>query len=1510
MPVYKQQADNFRIIIEELMFSRDDQAYYVYCIRCVLLRGSHDYDDFGWAPNVRQWWEQNPINWDERVQIELWLDGLLEKDRKSKELPELPAALKPWLKMDQLHLSNATFYETQEWTDSIHEKNIYDFKESICDTLLAIQSNGTLLKRSVDTKRCIELVQSKHAIYILYEKIGFERNEIILLYKIFKGNPDPTSLQQVLKNYRYSGQITREMLVRDAKRAYPDFMLLEPELWFKIQEDNIANLALSPEEENLLQTATFPMFINGQAGSGKSTMLFYLFAHICASKKDDDFQPLYLTYNKRLLDTARKNVLAILKTHPNYAELKLDTKIIETYFHPFQNFILKQLLTPEDQSKFTADNYISFSKFRQAFTGNHALKMLNCLLPNRKQYSPELIWHIIRTYIKGFDFNQDFTIDAYRNLPKKNKSVSTEVYTDVFNSIWIRWYNKFHADYGYWDDQDLIRYVLKKKGQFIEFPAIFCDEAQDFTKIEIELLLKLSTFTKYNLKDCDNIPFSFAGDPYQTINPTGFRWETLTTIFNDRFEKLNQQGLKIRFEPLSQNYRSKPAIIKFTNLLQAFRFSHLDIEELRPQSAWQKMEGVSPCLFTLGCNISSADLKEVANKTIMLIPTDADENKEYEYVQKDAFLSQFIDLPKDKNMPISNIMSASTAKGLEFDRVILYQFGVEVPNAFHKAVNGVKLTDSEYIELSHYFNKLYVAASRARNYLFIIDTEEGVAKFWNYFMNTDFLKTVFEKGNYWHSSDVTPLSKGVTADLANIKEENPLKIAVELEENGILQEDYALLHRAQQYYKLIGYEKEALRCEASAYWHKQDWVMSGKLWARFGDVVKAVEAFWLGQEWQSLYELIENHPAHKSQKMVVHYMLNFNDLSIFLPTTEWLDNCNPLHPTWRSIIAKIQKDFEKNIETDLAAFAQLAKTIAAYGFKDFYNIAGQLYLKTGLYENALRCWNAVSHTEHADYYTAKLQSITDPNERITWFIKLKQDVSLIQYVQQIDPKTLHVEGHQTVFGALLRQNEWGKAIHYPHLGLSAKTKRLLDSLNAFKTAWADGYKKHLFLMLLEHGADGFAIIQQEMKVFYPYFNQKGIGTLLWQRNDLQDILKMYQGDTKTNLPLVLLEDLLQAASQADWDDLDAKTVEKLSAVFKTYRNDKTISPNALYINELFKKLALHKRGLEVIEEHKRLFKSFFDRSDALKTVMNLSNWKDLLEKFNTDLRQGLPGRFIETFVDEVCEALQEKRVTHLLYALQLVGELNKRDDKLSENIKLTKTIAYSDITPDLFSIELREQLQNFIKRYVWERNGWQSELNFQEIATALERVGMLYKSLQNDIYKHIIENEPAYAQWAKRRWLKVATKRADYDRSSGKDSHARRTELSQKLAEWEMTLAAIQMEPNFPNLKENAVFSFQNAHITGLSDAPATDPKRKKLTIDWQEYEIRIACANQLISIEDLKSNRTVDIDLVTQTIGGLDVRQEAEQFWIGEKYSGRFVQTTQVLLEFGGRQLTVAFDK
>ena len=162
---------------------------------------------------------------------------------------------------------------------------------------------------------------------------------IIFLLAPYEDQPADEEIQTLVqKHYPFLTKSSDEPLAfnelaKCADRVYPYYIPLDHDLWGDIEKEEGVNLALSAEEELILLSLSdlgpddyrLPIFINGRAGSGKSTILFYLFADYCArlleksNNNGNQVQnlagvPLFLTYNQELLKVARDRIKRMLKT--------------------------------------------------------------------------------------------------------------------------------------------------------------------------------------------------------------------------------------------------------------------------------------------------------------------------------------------------------------------------------------------------------------------------------------------------------------------------------------------------------------------------------------------------------------------------------------------------------------------------------------------------------------------------------------------------------------------------------------------------------------------------------------------------------------------------------------------------------------------------------------------------------------------------------------------------------------------------------------------------------------------------------------------------------------------------------------------------------------------------------------------------------------------------------------------------------------------------------------------
>lgn len=702
----------------------------------------------------------------------------------------------------------------------------------------------------------------------------------------------PGERENLLSNYSEvlndAGVLSEESLLRMSKRAYPAFIVGDPETWFDIQKNGEkAHLALSPEEERILSNVLsaqntgkrYPLFINGRAGSGKSTILQYIFADYLfdyISKPEEERlpnPPIYITYSEELLELARSTVLTLITKNPRYYlrgyvhDKNQWEKVSSQAFKSYKNFLL-ELLPPDKRSKYALDKRMDFNRFKKewdSYRKKHQLKNVN-------EISSELAWHVIRVYIKGASrkTGEPMEPDYYeREVPRKRKTVTAETFRLVYEHAWKGFY-KAKCDEGFWDEQDLLLEIMNSETETPRFPAIFCDEAQDFTSMELEFLMSLSLFRYrrvpgYLLK---NIPFAFAGDPLQTVNPTGFCWEAVKSMFQEsiiyQLDPGGRAGLDFNFNELTLNYRSSEEIVKFCNLLQLLRSVVLGLKELQPQKTWSQSSTVSPFSFLIENTDCQQKIRE-QQELVIIVP--CQEDGEEAYKSADKFL---------QTLKGGNILSPARAKGLEFERVVLYRFGDKVLNDlrdFAEMIREQKFVDldsEDTLPWEYFLNQLYVAASRAKKRLFIVDSEKALKEFWA-FTKIDYRSTLlklYKGGKDWNEDDLGSLVPG---DMNNWAEDrdNPEELANHFKNQGIQMRDPYLLAMAKQNFETCGLQQEARYCHACYLEFSNQFRDAADIFLSMAHYNEALRCYWAARDIESIIGMKERASNLASSEIYV-----------------------------------------------------------------------------------------------------------------------------------------------------------------------------------------------------------------------------------------------------------------------------------------------------------------------------------------------------------------------------------------------------------------------------------------------------------------------------------------------------------------------------------------------------------------------------------------------------------------------------------------------------------------
>ena len=1014
------------------------------------------------------WMSWHEYSEDERQEITKAFEELKEKESKDI-LPDEFRKYEDWpRRFDEASRSkDIIIYEMQEWVNGYTDVEEI-CKKSLFDLLVNLVVDKTFDHTKFDKDGFYVVNVEGYKVAIRLDYSSGKLNNIYLLQVSESINTED------LKEHGY-GCADISSLKRKAAKCYPDFILLDFKSWVAIEDDSQANLALSGEELKTLQDIEYPFFVSGLAGSGKSTILYYLYAHIYdyETRHFPGHKLLFLSYSKKLVTNAQSIVKSILCHHPAYNlenifEDKDKSRQFDMSFQPFQDFIKGEFLSMDELEIYPHKKYIDYQRFKQLYA--------TCKLPECKNYSPDIVWSVIRTFIKGRLNDRYFTPQDYdsNTLSAKDRTVTKEDYKAIYK-IWENWYKKYYEQRTGWDDLDLVRYAFSKRvndSRFHKYAVIFCDEAQDFTKIETDFILKLSVHSKYNLttrKEDAQIPIAFAGDPNQTINPTGFRWGSTQEIFNDSFQDCLATFSGFKPNELRLNYRSREGIVKFANTIQCIRHRILSDgkQHFVLQEAWDselsggknESDGLNYVAF-YSINQHREQIIKGFQKAIIITAAEGEYSMENNP-----------DDPILKDVDSSKIYTAITAKGLEFKATILYKFGADpAVLLFDKLMDGGQIDgDSERYQLSHFFTKLYIAISRAKQVLFIVDTDSGYDKLWKHFVDKslwdNFLKTYLSSDiNY-----VGRISRGDIFDFEHRLAENykPKEYAESLFKNAMDEEDAETMNRARSAYKEAKYEKKAELCQAFIYKFNKEFCKAGEKFLEQGQKEYAIEAYWEGCAWDEVISLLQNDPKEYDGKTFKKAVAQFmspktaSSLQEFLKI--WRENEDEFQDSlanskdrdlWNAIVRQIStkanglqaKDITSSLIRDLDRLSAyldwyeygIARLRAELHFRraEFANrgiAENDSDFKKIEYAAAVKWWETLpGKLTSKDYYKAKKILSSTPSEKIIWMEKLGETKEIISnYGSAETAKTLTDEAQEKVFNCLL-DTDLTLALNYPY----------------------------------------------------------------------------------------------------------------------------------------------------------------------------------------------------------------------------------------------------------------------------------------------------------------------------------------------------------------------------------------------------------------------------------------------------------------------------------------------
>lgn len=980
-----------RTIIEERNVSIDNEEVKVFFIREIVANGNFDHL-YGKVifPQLKSgdWVKYNPLP---EKDIEDFIknfkvDKIAEKD--IREFP--PDHMTSWLSEFNLKLDNEVF-ETEEWvkyalndlsSEGMIDKYVYTFRIVIEDII-----NNDVKQENIKEQNGIIVYKTvKHNMGILYSTIELSNDSnLLVLYNGAHVNEQKEywekSIEKILQN-DIGIEANQENVSRNSFRSYPKWTIGSDELWFAIQKSReYSNLSLTREQIEFFRNFKFPHYINGQAGSGKSTMLYYLFSNAyyfkCADQIKGDI--LFLTENEKLLENTKNSVYDLLANNPEFNDLSVEERNnSDKCFNSFKKFLLS-VLSDSDRERFDENKYLNFSIFKMLYENSNLPKhVIN-------KYSAEESWFTIITYIYGYEIDKIITSDQYESIVKdKSRIITKDKFKDIEENV-LPFYNKLINDEGYWDKLKIIRFIEKNIKLRKSYCVLICDEAQDFCRVELRFILRLSEYLKYDLSKTEQVPIVFAGDPNQTVNPTGYRQDEMTSMLYEELKEIAKfdyyTGENV-YNP-TFNYRSTQPVVSLANFVQYHRMKNLGIKQVHPQEAKRPDPNIDKefNVFLNYDTISSdhglkRSLVEYLKYKIFIIPVDSQEK--YNYIQDHEILSLI-----DK----VEVKTSVEAKGAEYKQVVLYGFG----EYFLKILSKLSEKDAdldEYFQRRYFFNKLYVGLTRAQSELLIIDSKNSEIFFWKKLVNEvdithdnwKLLDNFKDKTIEYNTDSINHITKSTPEDayanaikdkLQGIYDNNPARLKV----------------AATQFFKLgTKYNEEGYECLALSEQIKGNWKAAAEYYLKpelnNKKLEEAADCLFKGRHFKELISKFES--SLKSPKQDVRIIISRlisgekimnQDVSLLQKNKDGLLELFR-EIDWREELITILIDSSKFIQAIeyRRIFVEVLESIATSSDIELWKEIGNLYFEFKNYQRAIDAWTEIDFFENnKDYYIAQIE---------------------------------------------------------------------------------------------------------------------------------------------------------------------------------------------------------------------------------------------------------------------------------------------------------------------------------------------------------------------------------------------------------------------------------------------------------------------------------------------------------------------------------------------------------
>ncbi|MCH5154576.1 MAG: ATP-dependent helicase [Clostridiales bacterium] len=470
---------------------------------------------------------------------------------------------------------------------------------------------------------------------------------------------------------------------------------------------------LNDTQRKIVETEDSNMLVQGVAGSGKTNVCVEKIVY-CACRNYRG-KVLYTTFSRGLLTETRNRVELFIKNINDFVEAYENGNVVfldDNHKKAVENKLGIAFTVDEDgeiisslkrisaflagkvdyrliediyAERFTACPVAGESVFISEYLGGGKGARVSGAIDRIKNISPEIIYKEIYGMIFGkYELSSPQDMMSEQEYIEARKDSFTRRECEAIFDI-AEDYAEFLIKQGYTDNNLMSREVIKTISSPVYSLGVI-DEVQDFTQVNLCLMKAL----------CRKL--FCVGDALQMINPSYFSFAYLKRLMYGEVTGVSE---------LKHNYRSTQRIEQIAEHL-----GRMNIQRFGTHSFVLKGESVpsplkSDAVFVKDKSfIHSLGEKRFENLTV-IVGTQSKKDKLKKVLGK------------------TEILTVAEAKGLERNTVVLADVltdNAEKWRYLHDMTLNRKTADENSV-FRYYFNLFYVGVSRARQYLFVIESD-------------------------------------------------------------------------------------------------------------------------------------------------------------------------------------------------------------------------------------------------------------------------------------------------------------------------------------------------------------------------------------------------------------------------------------------------------------------------------------------------------------------------------------------------------------------------------------------------------------------------------------------------------------------------------------------------------------------------------------------------------------------------------------------------------------------